>query len=551
MKWTCILVCMLAAAALAAVVPSQSRDVSESVERVARALAAFPLLANTTSAGEEFKQPLSKSHTPALSAVRGRSRRSGAPAPPSAALEGSPGPIPAEAAVHGQAHQHSNPTASQPHQYFLTLPNISETPARSHCPETSEPYSSVAGCTHENNECTLCNVYLELSSGLYVFVLPEDESQANAVPPFNPSWNPNNYFSPYNVYFEKSPATRIAGEIERHNTSTFVLPPVEGNYCHGMNDIIIPAYWRLHEHQARDNIDRSAVQFLLHRNKPEHSEGLFPQYLALMSAHPVLTLQTWNNSKVKYVQFRELIAGSYGRSVHMNENYNYEPSRILNDLPFTPTQYAQNFVRFRSFLYNKFLPREMLAEPIPADKGYILVTNRKGDRRVTNPEELHKALIDRFGPHVVYPRVLYFEHLPLEQLARIMARARIVLAPHGAGISNVVYMRPGSVLIEMIPFMCWRLKAFFAPMAINLAVHYVSWLPTAELTEDLSPEDLKWAYEQRGSDREPCPLGAIYRSFKADSVELANICAMWLRRERIFRESAFELTNDLAGIAHE
>jgi hypothetical protein len=75
----------------------------------------------------------------------------------------------------------------------------------------------------------------------------------------------------------------------------------------------------------------------------------------------------------------------------LNENYNYEPSRTFEDLPFTPTQYAQNFMRLRSFLYNMLLPDELLAEPVPADKGYILVTNRKDSRRVTNPEDLHKV----------------------------------------------------------------------------------------------------------------------------------------------------------------
>jgi hypothetical protein len=61
------------------------------------------------------------------------------------------------------------------------------------------------------------------------------------------------------------------------------------------------------------------VQFLLHRKQPEHGEGLFPQYLSLMSQHPVLSMLTWaNQTKVKFVQFRELIAGQLKYSLSLS-----------------------------------------------------------------------------------------------------------------------------------------------------------------------------------------------------------------------------------------
>lgn len=54
-----------------------------------------------------------------------------------------------------------------------------------------------------------------------------------------------------------------------------------------------------------------------------------------------------------------------------------------------------------------------------------------------------QALIDRYGVAKVYPSVVYFEDFTIQQLALLLGRARMLVAPHGAGNANVVLMRPG------------------------------------------------------------------------------------------------------------
>ncbi|WP_199258320.1 glycosyltransferase 61 family protein [Paracoccus binzhouensis] len=59
----------------------------------------------------------------------------------------------------------------------------------------------------------------------------------------------------------------------------------------------------------------------------------------------------------------------------------------------------------------------------------------------------HKSLLAELSARGF--RVVAFEHLsPLEQIAQMQA-ADIVIAPHGAGLANMVYARPGALVIEI------------------------------------------------------------------------------------------------------
>ncbi|WJS84616.1 glycosyltransferase family 61 protein [Paracoccus sp. TOH] len=59
----------------------------------------------------------------------------------------------------------------------------------------------------------------------------------------------------------------------------------------------------------------------------------------------------------------------------------------------------------------------------------------------------HKALLAELSARGF--RVVAFEHLsPLEQIAQMQA-ADILIAPHGAGLANMVYARPGALVIEI------------------------------------------------------------------------------------------------------
>ena len=76
----------------------------------------------------------------------------------------------------------------------------------------------------------------------------------------------------------------------------------------------------------------------------------------------------------------------------------------------------------------------------------IYVARTDAPRRVAvNEQELIEALVAE-GVHVVVPGSLKFA----EQIA-LFGQAHAVLGPHGAGLANLVFCKPGTILYEMIP----------------------------------------------------------------------------------------------------
>jgi len=66
-------------------------------------------------------------------------------------------------------------------------------------------------------------------------------------------------------------------------------------------------------------------------------------------------------------------------------------------------------------------------------------------RRVTNEAEI-VAMLDRYGFEPVESGRMLFE----EQV-RLFASAGIIVAPHGAGLANLMFCRPGTKVLEFFP----------------------------------------------------------------------------------------------------
>jgi capsular polysaccharide biosynthesis protein len=93
------------------------------------------------------------------------------------------------------------------------------------------------------------------------------------------------------------------------------------------------------------------------------------------------------------------------------------------------------------FLKQQFIPEE--AKNITANRRIYISRENAASRNVVNQDELMKRL-----------EFLNFESVVLESLtiseqAVLMASASVVLAPHGAGLSNIVFCQPGTKVIEL------------------------------------------------------------------------------------------------------
>lgn len=92
------------------------------------------------------------------------------------------------------------------------------------------------------------------------------------------------------------------------------------------------------------------------------------------------------------------------------------------------------------FLRNQFLPAEKLT---PTRRIYIQRPQEVQRRRVVN-ESQTLELLSQFGFEPVK-----FELLSVTEQARIVASAEAVIAPHGAGLSNLVFANPKTKVLEV------------------------------------------------------------------------------------------------------
>tara|TARA_B100000674_G_C37864442_1_gene926398 strand:- start:243 stop:1403 length:1161 start_codon:yes stop_codon:yes gene_type:complete len=127
------------------------------------------------------------------------------------------------------------------------------------------------------------------------------------------------------------------------------------------------------------------------------------------------------------------------------------------------------------------------------DNKKLIIMRRKGAARELIRNKTVNDLIEKYGFETVM-----LENLTIEKQVKLMHSARIVIAPHGAGLTNCVYMRKGCSLIEIMPSdsihpLYWYLASLselkYSMMPINVKGKHRQELEiTKELTYDILGE---------------------------------------------------------------
>ncbi|MGL6283693.1 MAG: glycosyltransferase family 61 protein, partial [Microcoleaceae cyanobacterium] len=93
------------------------------------------------------------------------------------------------------------------------------------------------------------------------------------------------------------------------------------------------------------------------------------------------------------------------------------------------------------FLKDTFLPKGKINSPY-GERIYIS-RSQASRRRILNETEILEDL-NNLGFVSVF-----LESMSVEEQAICMAGARVIIAPHGAGLTNLVFCRPGTKIIEL------------------------------------------------------------------------------------------------------
>ena len=113
------------------------------------------------------------------------------------------------------------------------------------------------------------------------------------------------------------------------------------------------------------------------------------------------------------------------------------------------------------YLRSKFLKNNV---PKRSDRALYITRDDANVRRVLNEQEIREDLMDNGF------EVLSLSSFTLRQQVEMFSEAKIIVAPHGSGLTNAVFCERGSVLIEFMPED--RVENFFHRLARIVGMEY-------------------------------------------------------------------------------
>lgn len=224
------------------------------------------------------------------------------------------------------------------------------------------------------------------------------------------------------------------GEFKKVNLTVAVVSGNDTfkNYCHWMY-VALP---RLHLFQKSWlTIDKFAIDY----NTPYHKDSM--KALGIGEDKLLIT------SPETKIQAKTLIVGS------------------------TPSLCGNFPQRTIDFLRSTFLDKPEQAEKKGGKRIFLSRVNngKTNNRKVENEQEIFEYLETLWFEKVI------MEGLSVRQQAELFNKAEIVIAPHGAGLTNLVFCNPWTKVIELFQEKTARGHFYCLANACKLDYYYVMW----------------------------------------------------------------------------
>ena len=208
----------------------------------------------------------------------------------------------------------------------------------------------------------------------------------------------------------------------------FALGGLTGNYWHDFSDVLVPLF-------AASRRYGGEVLFLVSNIQPWWL-GKYEAVVRRLSRHDAVDLD--RDAQVRC--FRHLTVG-----LRLHKELSIVPE-------LAPGGHRLTMADFTAFLRETYaLPR---AAPVslarePGRKPRLLLIHRAHYRRFENVPEIRKAAeAAGFEVTVASPRA----DAPLGETARAVNAHDVLLGVHGAGLANMLFLPPGGVLIQVVPY---------------------------------------------------------------------------------------------------
>ncbi len=198
----------------------------------------------------------------------------------------------------------------------------------------------------------------------------------------------------------------------------------------------------------------------------------------------------------------------FGKRVQVLQDFNSLPKEqqvvdLVGMNPIKVDVLTSDFKSFRESMFGKinFVPTKkpkkiLLIERLPSDEFYLRDSKRRGAgatrRSIKNHAELKetiRALVDsKFEFYNVQ-----LENMPFEQQIEYFDSAAVVIAQHGAGLANMIWMQEKSNVVEF----GFKSKKHFEKIGSALNIHHFAFDYNERHLEINCTEFSKWLIENK------------------------------------------------------
>jgi hypothetical protein len=387
--------------------------------------------------------------------------------------------------------------------------------------------SKTSNTDYEGAEyCILTNIYYQSSTDRYYFFQDPSKTGSDIQrDTFMTSFGPLKLHLTTDIKIIKS--LNFSASLTR---PILITEPPHDNYAHGFLESCGSRFWVISECQSHPSyIDPRKIQIYYtstmlesspqnRKNYEREFDGTYrptrqweDMLQSMFSIYPLLTYQSFNSTTVKFEYM--LFSGVFkGRTPIWAHHYQDRP---VKSYPFPTVHYRRAYLSYSEWilknlnLKSKFeltsiqeLQQKNILEPISICNQtcaiekqknilsneytgeWIVVLNRPGvgRREITNADQLITALLKTFPDHSnpylrVWPKQYNFDE-NLYETARMARSIRLLIGVHGAGLSNSLFMRPGTILYEINPYGCRHLSFNFHRWAEVFNLQHALWIPT-------------------------------------------------------------------------
>ena len=346
-------------------------------------------------------------------------------------------------------------------------------------------------CTYDMEEdrkrrfpsCVFDNLYLDVTSNTYYALRLQGDPVSLAI-----------YFNEFDRLVELNELPSGVPAITVAQT-TILAPPPHPNYCHGFLEELHCMFWEIAlVQQGHYGIDPSRMVFWIARSKlfddyPSNWD-IFELYghgqtdykytwrketHAAFSAFPLGFSGQHANDSRTWVHFTRIITPGHcrTRTVFVNRHGLYYPSRAFPFEPFSEKVQGKWMLLFGDYLLRRFsVASRFQGDGVLPDERVVIVARRgAGQREIVNSHELMVALREAVQLHVIE-----YEFGNLRDTMSTMRSTRLLVTPHGAGMSNIIFMRPGSAVLETDSFRCDHQGEYFGQLAKVINLHHRVWV---------------------------------------------------------------------------